>query len=74
MELFGDKNSRKEAADYEERTTAEVEEHESSELPPADLQTYQLARDSVRREVRAPVRYGYVDLIAYALLCVDDVN
>ncbi|KAH9647591.1 Endoglucanase 8 [Citrus sinensis] len=56
-----------EVADYEERTTVEVKEHESSELP--DLQTYQLARDRVRREVRAPVRYGYANLIAYALLC-----
>ncbi|KAK9220923.1 hypothetical protein WN944_009347 [Citrus x changshan-huyou] len=73
VELFGDKDSRKEVADYEERTTVKVEEHESSELPQADLQTYQLARDRVRREVRALVRYGYADLIAYALLCADDV-
>jgi len=33
VELFGDKDSEKEAVDYEERTTAEVEEHKSSELP-----------------------------------------
>ncbi|KAH9647599.1 Endoglucanase 8 [Citrus sinensis] len=67
VELFGDKDRENEVADYEERTTVEVKEHESSELP--DLQTYQLARDRVRREVRAPVRYGYANLIAYALLC-----
>ncbi|KAH9681558.1 CCHC-type domain-containing protein [Citrus sinensis] len=35
--------------------------------------TYQLARDRVRREVRALVRYGYADLIVYVLLCADDV-
>ena len=73
VELFGDKDSEKEAVDYEERTIAEVEEHKSLELPQADLQTYQLVRDRVRTEVRALVRYDYVDLIAYALLCADDV-
>ncbi|KAH9736371.1 hypothetical protein KPL71_018077 [Citrus sinensis] len=74
VELLTDKGSEKEAASDDERATAESEEHEVSELPQADLQSYQLARDRVRREVRAPVRYGYADLIAYALLCADEVT
>ncbi|KAH9669015.1 hypothetical protein KPL70_021617 [Citrus sinensis] len=74
VELLTDKSSEKEAASDDERATAESEEHEVSELPQADLQNYQLARDRVRREVRAPVRYGYADLIAYALLCADEVT
>ncbi|KAH9662167.1 hypothetical protein KPL70_024758 [Citrus sinensis] len=74
VELLTDKGSKKEAASDDERATAESEEHEVLELPQADLQSYQLARDRVRREVRAPVRYGYADLIAYALLCADEVT
>ncbi|KAH9659867.1 hypothetical protein KPL70_024018 [Citrus sinensis] len=74
VELLIDKGSEKEAASNDERATVESEEHEVSELPQADLQSYQLARDRVRREVRAPVRYGYADLIAYALLCADEVT
>ncbi|KAH9668944.1 hypothetical protein KPL70_021590 [Citrus sinensis] len=74
VELLTDKGSEKEAASDNERATAESEEHEVSELPQVDLRSYQLARDRVRREVRAPVRYGYADLIAYALLCADEVT
>ncbi|KAH9744862.1 hypothetical protein KPL70_003863 [Citrus sinensis] len=74
VELLTDKGSEKEAASDDERATAESEEHGVSELPQTDLQSYQLARDRVRREVRAPVRYGYADLIAYALLCADEVT
>ena len=74
VELLTDKGSEKETTSDDERATAESEEHDVSELPQADLQSYQLARDRVRREVRALVRYGYADLIAYALLCADEVT
>ena len=74
VELLTDKDNEKEATSDDERPTTESEEHEVSKLPQADLQSYQLARDRVRREVRAPVRYGYADLITYALLCADEVT
>ncbi|TYK09563.1 Retrovirus-related Pol polyprotein from transposon TNT 1-94 [Cucumis melo var. makuwa] len=37
-----------------------------------DLQNYQLARDRAQREIHAPIRYGYADLVAYALTCATD--
>ncbi|KAH9806493.1 hypothetical protein KPL71_002780 [Citrus sinensis] len=74
VELLTDKGSEKETAFDDERATTESEEHDVSELPQADLQSYQLARDRVRKEVRAPVRYGYADLIAYTLLCADELT
>ncbi|KAA0067463.1 Retrovirus-related Pol polyprotein from transposon TNT 1-94 [Cucumis melo var. makuwa] len=37
-----------------------------------DLQNYQLARDRAHREIHAPTRYGYADLVAYALTCATD--
>ena len=37
-----------------------------------DLQNYQLTRDRVQRERQAPIRYGYADLVAYALTCAAD--
>ena len=40
VELFGDKGNEKDTTDDKERTIVEVEEHEASELPQADLQTY----------------------------------
>lgn len=36
------------------------------------VQTYRLARDRNKREAKPPERYGYVDLIAYALTVVED--
>ncbi|KAK0588500.1 hypothetical protein LWI29_001670 [Acer saccharum] len=32
-----------------------------------DIEDYNLTRDRVRREVRAPYRFGYADIVAYAL-------
>ncbi|KAA0067607.1 retrotransposon protein, putative, Ty1-copia subclass [Cucumis melo var. makuwa] len=37
-----------------------------------DLQNYQLTRDRAQRERHAPIRYGYADLVAYALTCAAD--
>ncbi|TXG68420.1 hypothetical protein EZV62_003355 [Acer yangbiense] len=39
-----------------------------------DLNNYQLVRDRARREHRAPVRYGYADLISFALTVAEDIN
>ncbi|KAH9769407.1 Integrase catalytic domain-containing protein [Citrus sinensis] len=38
------------------------------------LQDYQLTRDRQKRQVRAPERLGYADLIAYALLAAQEVD
>ncbi|KAA0059169.1 retrotransposon protein, putative, Ty1-copia subclass [Cucumis melo var. makuwa] len=37
-----------------------------------DLQNYQLTGDRAQRERHAPIRYGYADLVAYALTCATD--
>ncbi|KAI9197950.1 hypothetical protein LWI28_007274 [Acer negundo] len=37
-----------------------------------DLENYNLTRDRVRREVRAPKRFGYADIVAYALQAVGE--
>ncbi|TYK21344.1 retrotransposon protein, putative, Ty1-copia subclass [Cucumis melo var. makuwa] len=37
-----------------------------------DLQNYQLTCDKAQRERHAPIRYGYADLVAYALTCAAD--
>ncbi|TXG67707.1 hypothetical protein EZV62_008982 [Acer yangbiense] len=39
-----------------------------------DLEDYNLTRDRVRREVRAPNRFGYADIVAYALQVAGEVN
>ena len=33
---------------------------------------YNVARDRQRREVRPPIRYGYFDLVSYALLSAEE--
>ncbi|TXG57404.1 hypothetical protein EZV62_018717 [Acer yangbiense] len=39
-----------------------------------DLEDYNLTRDRVRREVRAPNSFGYADIVAYALQVTGEVN
>ena len=36
--------------------------------------SYQLARDQTRRPQRPPKRYGYADLVSYALLTSEDLD
>ena len=38
------------------------------------MNNYQLVRDRARRDHRAPVRYGYADLISFALTVAEDIN
>ena len=40
----------------------------------AQHQEYQLKRDRERRKAKAPVRYGYADLIAYALTASHQID
>lgn len=35
---------------------------------------YQLARDRIRRQINPPVRYGYADLICYALNAAEELQ
>ncbi|TYK07988.1 hypothetical protein E5676_scaffold265G001240 [Cucumis melo var. makuwa] len=48
-----------------------IDEGASSEKSSSnnDLQNYKLTRDRAQRERHAPSRYGYADLVAYALTC-----
>src|ERR1044072_9168661 len=40
----------------------------------SQLQQYQLARDRERRQIKPPQKYGYADLVAYALNIADDIS
>lgn len=53
---------------FVENKAAEIQDSQQT-----NLQSYQLARDRSRRQIKAPVRYGYVDLIAYALMSAEDM-
>ena len=46
---------------------------DESEQQTSELDNYQLARDRVRRETKAHERYGYADLIAFALFFASEV-
>ena len=50
-----------------DETSAQTLEHIS-------IQDYQLTRDRQKRQVRAPERLGYADLIAYALTAAQEVD
>ncbi|MCI78075.1 hypothetical protein A2U01_0099345, partial [Trifolium medium] len=55
----------------EEDQTPIPEESGSDETTYSD---YQLARDRDRRVIRAPKRFGYADLICYALNAAEEVQ
>ena len=68
---------------HEEQTEVEPEISEDSECQDEDLTNYQLARDRVRREIRAPIKYseadtiariGEADIIAFALSMTTEKN
>ena len=52
----------------------EIETADDTKIQPEHLQDYQLARDRTRRQVRAPMRYSYADLIYTALLAGTEVQ
>ena len=39
-----------------------------------DLESYRLAKDRTRRPHKTPIRYGYADLVSYALLVSEDLE
>ena len=48
--------------------TSIPDSHETSISPPS----YSIARDRGRREVRPPLRYGFDNMVAYALSIADE--
>ena len=62
MEFLGAKDEEMDTSNAE---TGPFDETKAAETQQINLQSYQLARDISRRQTRAPVRYGYTDLIAY---------
>ena len=70
VEFFGHQI---EASNNEDKMHTEVQDTESPTLHQSDLQAYQLARDRVRRPTRAPDRFGYANLIAFALVSADEI-
>ncbi|KAH9801551.1 hypothetical protein KPL71_001080 [Citrus sinensis] len=61
------------AFDSEDMVYTEDQDIESPTLQQTDLQDYQLARDRERRQIRAPDRLGYADLIAFVLVSADEI-
>ncbi|KAH9687012.1 hypothetical protein KPL70_014605 [Citrus sinensis] len=45
-----------------------------TQKPQTQVQSYQLTKDREKREIRPPQRYGYADLIAYALAASHDID
>lgn len=72
VEPWGDKD-----AQLEDDQTAETDRAEEQILPEEDQpapQDYNLTRDRVRRNIKPPQRYGYADMISYALQVAEDVD
>ncbi|KAH9646639.1 hypothetical protein KPL70_024932 [Citrus sinensis] len=60
-----------EASEDEER---DAEDSDGISEKQTTLHDYQLARDRERREIRAPKKYAYADLIAYALTAAHELD
>ncbi|OAE29571.1 hypothetical protein AXG93_702s1250 [Marchantia polymorpha subsp. ruderalis] len=69
--LCDEREDKDEASD--EGHLEEIEEL-SGESQDNDLDSYQLARYQHRREIRAPKRYGYSDLVAFALIATEELE
>ena len=75
VELLGVSTSREGGNEAEEVAVDDhLEVEEQGGNPEEDLGTYQLARDRERRMHRAPTRYGYSDLVAFALVTVEELE
>lgn len=74
VEFSNDKYHEKEEYDYKNGTNGGVEDISLPDLQQFDLQNYQLAKDRIKRQTKASVKYGYIDLIAYPLLSADDIE
>lgn len=70
VEFFGHEVQ---ASDNEDKTHTEAQDIDSPALQQSDLQDYQLARERVRRQTRAPDRFSYVDLITFALINANEI-
>lgn len=62
----------------EVRSDDQNEEHIGGSQPlqsqeESDIQEYNLIKDRKRRQMRPPMKYGYADLISYALNVADTV-
>lgn len=67
-----------EAADSEDvgihpNGTIETQQATQSKLCPQE-QNYQLTRDKKKRTIKPPKRFGYVDMIAFALAAAQDID
>ncbi|KAH9762600.1 Integrase catalytic domain-containing protein [Citrus sinensis] len=60
-----------ETSEDEERDAEDFDEVSEKQTT---LHDYQLARDRERREIRAPKKYAYADLIAYALTAAHELD
>ncbi|KAL9449934.1 hypothetical protein AB3S75_011796 [Citrus x aurantiifolia] len=66
----------KEASGDEDNTDQGFDDQENDPVrqTEAQHQEYQLTRDKEKRKVKTPLRYGYADLIAYALAASHQID
>lgn len=72
VEPKGDKETQPKTSQPVE--TEQIDDPGSQGQDQSELQDYNLTRDRVRRDIRAPKRYGYADMISYALQVAEDLN
>ncbi|OAE23043.1 hypothetical protein AXG93_3571s1060 [Marchantia polymorpha subsp. ruderalis] len=75
MKLLGRcSNEREDKDDASDDGHLEEIEELSGESHDKSLDSYQLARDRHKRETRAPKRFGYSDLVAFALVAAEELE
>ena len=59
--------------DTSSETTQEEIVHERQDEPTQGLESYSLARDRQKREVKPPKRYGQVEMTTFALSVAEEI-
>lgn len=77
MEIFGNRRTKK-ATDSQNANCDPDNEMETQQQTQSESytreQSYQLTKDRVKRTIRQLKRFGYTDMIAFALAAAQDIN
>ncbi|KAH9716149.1 Integrase catalytic domain-containing protein [Citrus sinensis] len=68
------KSERAESLDQDSEDHDECSDPQPQSQRQTQVQGYQLTKDREKRQIRPPLRYGYADLIAYALAASNDID
>ncbi|KAH9698599.1 hypothetical protein KPL71_024065 [Citrus sinensis] len=68
------KSERAESLDQDSEDHDECSDPQPQSQRQTQVQGYQLTKDRENRQIRPPLRYGYADLIAYALAASNDID